>query len=271
MKKTILKKAIWCVFVIAFPFMMQAQSIADYSGLEKYSKWSVFAGPVMYNKASITPQYGEYTFENLPIYGFNAGFEYDFYPASKWSFVTGLYVAMEPIYKLRFTLKEEDICANLKGDYTVKVEPAYAPIMSFSLPLLVRYNIQVGEKSYLFFSTGLKAMAFPNGEAEYTYFIRCSETTESKQVFGLRILSPDNTFQGSFVFKTGFSYAMDKALLKANLVYVMNFQNTMSGEYQFVNLLTSPDTRGYYDLSGNYLGLMFSVSPKKCKSKSKSK
>ncbi len=49
----------------------------------------IIAGPVLYNKATITPQYGDYTFENKPILGFNAGIEYDFYPDAKWSFITG--------------------------------------------------------------------------------------------------------------------------------------------------------------------------------------
>ncbi len=106
-------------------------------------------------------------------------------------------------------------------------------------------------------------MYFPNGGADMVYAMTSQELSETREVFGLKLESPKNSFQGSFVVGTGFSYAMDKVLLKANLIYVMNFQNTISGEYQFANLFTSPDTRGYYDLSGNYLGLLFSVSLKK--------
>jgi hypothetical protein len=47
----------------------------------------------------------------------------------------------------------------------------------------------------------------------------------------------------------------------------MNFQNTIEGEYQFGNLLISPPTRGDYRLSGNYVGLLFSASLAKRKSK----
>ena len=34
----------------------------------------------LYNKAELTPQYGDMTFENKPMLGFNAGVMYDFYP-----------------------------------------------------------------------------------------------------------------------------------------------------------------------------------------------
>jgi len=253
------------ILTIVFPLIIQAQPITEYPELNEYRKWGIIAGPVLYNKATITPQYGDYTFENKPILGFNAGIEYDFYPDAKWSFITGFYTAIEPVYNLQFTLKKTDIYNHFDEDYTDQIN-SYS-IVTFSSPLLLRLTIQSGNKSYVSFSTGLKAMYFPNGGADMVYAMTSQELSETREVFGLKLESPKNSFQGSFVVGTGFSYAMDKVLLKANLIYVMNFQNTISGEYQFANLFTSPDTRGYYDLSGNYLGLLFSVSLKKGKNK----
>jgi hypothetical protein len=40
----------------------------------------------------------------------------------------------------------------------------------------------------------------------------------------------------------------------------MNFQNAMEGEYLFDNMFMSERSRGDYKLSGNYLGLLFSIS-----------
>lgn len=259
------KTMVGVILTIVFPLIIQAQSIAYYPVLEKYRKWSIAAGPVIYNQASITPQYGEHTFENLPIYGFNAGFEYDFYPAQKWSFITGLYTAIEPVYNLKFTIKQFDLYNHFYEDYTDQV--IMYSMVSFSSPLLLRLNIQAGSKTFISFLTGFKAMYFPQGGAEMVYAITSLELLESREVFGLKLESPNNSIQGSYVVGTGFSYAMDKVLLKANIIYVMTFQNTMSGEYQFANLFTSPDSRGYYDLSGNYLGLLFSASLKKGKNK----
>lgn len=253
------------ILTIVFPLIIQAQQRAEYPELNEYRKWAFVAGPVLYNRATLTPQFGDYTFENKPMLGFNAGFEYDFYPDAKWSFLTGLYCAIEPVYNLQFTLKEIDIYNHFDEDYTDQVK-MYS-IVSFSSPLLLRLNIQSGNRTFISFLTGFKAMYFPKGDAEMIYAISSQELSERREVFGLILKSPENSIQGSFIIGTGFSYAMDKILLKTNLIYVMNFQNSISGEYQFANLLTSPDTRGYYDLSGNYLGLLFSVSLKKGKKK----
>ena len=65
------------ILTIVFPLIIQAQQLTEYPELNKYRKWAFVAGPVLYNRASITPQYGDYTFENLNIPGFNVGFEYD--------------------------------------------------------------------------------------------------------------------------------------------------------------------------------------------------
>ncbi len=253
------------ILTIVLPIIAQAQINVEYPVLNNYRKWGIIAGPVLFDRAIISSQYGDYSFSNKPTYGFNAGIEYNLHQSSKWSFTTGLIVALEPIYNIRFTIKEEDLYPTSESDLNGKAK-MYA-INSFSLPLLVKLNIQASSKIFFNLTSGMKIMYFPSGDAEFTVTIANEDDTESRQVFGLRLFSPENSFQGSFVVGTGFSYALEKVLLKANIIYVMNFQNTISGEYQFANLFTSPDTRGYYDLSGNYLGLMFSVSLKKGKGK----
>jgi hypothetical protein len=250
---------------IAFPLVIRAQQKIEYTELSKYRKWSFVAGPILYDKATLIPQYGDYTFENLKIPGFNAGFEYDFYPEKKWSFLTGFLVALEPVYSVNYRIYNKDLFPESEGDLSNKTK-MYA-LVSFSAPLMMHLKIKTGNKTFASFLTGLKAMYFPHGSADMVQAITSLELLESREVFGLKLESPENSFQGSFVVGTGFSYAVEKVLLKANLIYVMNFQNTMSGEYQFANLFTSPDSRGYYNLSGNYLGLLFSASLRKGKSK----
>jgi hypothetical protein len=249
------------VLIMAFLHPACAQEPKVHAGLAEYSKWSFVAGPVLYNKAGITPQYGNLTFENRNMPGFNAGVMYDFNPDRKWSFQTGLLVAKEPIYSVRVRIDHNDIYPEWPGDLNDKFK-AYA-IYTFSFPLLLRLNVQTGDHSYASFLTGLKAMYFPSGQQELTWAISSDELADYREIYGLKLESPENTMQGSFVIGTGYSLARKKVLLKATLLYVMNFQNTITGEYQFANLFTSPDTRGYYNLSGNYLGLLFAVSFKK--------
>jgi len=109
-------------------------------------------------------------------------------------------------------------------------------------------------------------MFFPPGSASMSVTLHNDDDTESREMFGLRVNGP-NLFQGSFVVGSGISYAIKKLLLKANIIYVMNFQNSVKGEYLFDNMFVSPRSRGYYNLSGNYLGLIFSISLVKKKEK----
>ncbi len=264
MVRCLIKIAVLCIlFSTAFLKMSFSQEYKEYSELYKFSKWSFTAGPVVYDRAKLRPQYGDLTFENRPMLGFNAGILYDFHPERKWSFQTGLLVAKEPIYSVRYKILHNDLYETYPGDLIDEYK-SYA-LCTFSFPFLLRLNLQTGKKAFASFTTGLKVMYFPQGESEYVYSISDKVLSDHREIFGLKLESPENSLQGSFMIGTGFSYLLKKALLKANLIYVMNFQNTISGEYQFANLFTSPDTRGYYDLSGNYLGLVFSVSFKKSK------
>lgn len=242
-----------------------AQRNRIYPSLSKYRKLSIVAGPVLYNRANIYPQYGDYTFENKPICGFNAGFEYDFYPDRKWSFVTGFIVAWEPVYSIKYKIKEEDIYAHFTEDWVDKAKMYAMP--SLSVPLLMRLNIRVNKKMFAHFITGLKVMYFPHGSGSLKIVFHNEDDTESREVFYLSADSPDNAYQGSFVIGTGVSFTMDKVLLKSNLIYVMNFQNTMDGYYMWDNLLTSPPAGGDYQLSGNFVGLLFiaTIANKKIK------
>lgn len=262
-------KLIKTVAVIIIIFLIDsgvyAQSNREYSALSKFRKWGIVAGPILYNRGKLQPQYGEYSFENKPMWGFNAGIEYDFYPDRKWSIITGLFVALEPAYKIVYSFKEEDIYPQFADDLTDK-DYMYS-MTSFSSPILLRLNIHVSNKIFINFRTGLKVMYFPPGSASMSVTFHNEDNTESREVFILRMDSPDNLFQGSFIIGSGISYASKRLLLKANLIYVMNFQNSMEGEYLFDNLFVSPRSNGYYKLSGNYLGLLFSVSLAKKKEK----
>ena len=242
-----------------------AQSNKYYPELSKYSHWSVIAGPALYNKAKLYPEYGEYTFENRPIWSFNAGFEYDFIPDGKWSFTTGIIVGYEPVYSIEYRIKIEDIYPEYLEDNVDKAKMYAMP--SFSFPLLARLNIQVNKKMFAFFTTGLRALYFPPGGASYSLTFHKPDQNEAREVFGMRMDSPDNAFQGSFEIGTGLTFPINKVLLKSKIIYVMNFQNIMEGEYLFDNMFVSPRSYGQYELSGNYLTVLFSVSLIKSKRK----
>jgi outer membrane protein with beta-barrel domain len=186
--KKIIKTVTLLMLIMITCWATTAQSFDEYPILKKYRKWGITAGPVIYNRAELLPRYGEYTFENKPMWGFNAGLEYDFYPHKKWSVITGLTVALEPIYKVEYTIMDEDIYPHFGEDIT-DIANDYA-MTSFSSPLLLRLNIQVNEKTFFNFRTGLKVMYFPSGSASLTVSYASEDQEEVREVFGLRVDSP---------------------------------------------------------------------------------
>lgn len=245
------------ILIVACPCLIKAQSVSDFRVLDNFRKWSIVMGPVVYNRASTNPQYGEYAIENLPIYGFTAGIEYDFFPSKKWSFVTGVHIALEPVYRLNINIMQEDLFSHFDEDFELR-DKMYS-MFSINAPLLLHRNIQIGNKTFISLFTGLKVKYFPNGSASMMVSLNNDELSEIRDVFSLKLESPQNSIQGSFVVGAGFSRVLEKVVLKAGLIYIANFQNAMTGEYQFTNLMTSSDSGGYSELSGNYLGLFISM------------
>ncbi len=244
-----------------------SQTQRTYDRLSNYSNWSFAAGPVLYKRAEIRPQYGNLTFKNKPMLGFNAGILYGFNSNKLWSFQTGLLVAKEPIYSIAYEIKKYDLYETYSDDLNYS-HSSYA-IFSFSAPLLLFLNLQTTKNTFASLLVGFKTMYFSHGHAGFVFSISDEELSDRREIFGLKLESQKNALQGSFVLGTAFSYALQKILLKTNIFYVFNFQNTITGEYQFANLFTSADTRGDYKLSGNYLGLLFSISFNKFKIKDK--
>ena len=246
------------LLTIVIRSQLSAQENKEYPVLQKYRKISLMVGPAIYNRAQTYPQYGSYTLTNKPIPGYNAGINYDFQPDKKWSFITGLWFAKEPIYSIHNHIYKNDIYSNFEEDYISNAK-AYA-MFSFSAPLLLRFNLQTSSKSFINFLTGFKIMYFPYGSAEYGLIFHNEDNTESREVFAMRLESQEFPLYGSFIVGTGGSIALRKMLVKMNIIYVMNYPNTIEGEYQFGNLFSSPPTRGDYKLSGNYVTLQFSVN-----------
>jgi len=238
-----------------------AQKNIEYTNLSKYRNWSFVLGPVLYNKGKIYPEYGNYTFTNKPIPGYCFGFEYDLHPERKWSFSTGLSFSKEPVYNIHYIIYNEDLYPGSNGDL-VDDSKMYS-LVTFSVPLLFNMRLQSGDHFFINFLTGIKVMYFPAGDAYFGLEISDQATMETREIFGLNLHSQDFPLYGSYLIGTGVSYAMKKVYLKTNLIYVMNFQNTIEGKYQYDNLFVSPAAGGEYTLSGNYLGLLFSIGLKK--------
>ncbi len=245
---------------IFFSNQIYSQDNNELKPLKKYHRFGWMIGPAIYNNAHINPQYGSATFKNYPILGFNAGFEYDFRPDKRWSIISGLTVANEPIYSFYVYFPKGDIFADYPDvDHRLK---GYANI-SFSVPLYISIKKRIWENAYAQLRTGIKIMYFPSGDAYTSIMFINQELGTSKEVWGIKASSQDFSYYGSYIIGGGVNWMFKRLLLKTNLIYFWNFTPTITGEYQFDHLLITEKSRGDYTLSGNYLALLITFHFKK--------
>lgn len=252
------------LFMVVFSSHICAQNVPEYKGLQQYRNWGVTMAAALYDKAELSQQYGAQDFKNFKTVSFNAGFEYDFYPEKAWSFQTGLFIGYEPAYNIEYTIAKEDVITPLDDDeQKAKAFGTY----SFSIPLYFSLQKKVGKNIYAYVKTGLRYMRYTYGSASFSAFYTSEDGSEVHENFGLRLKTQEFENYGSWIIGVGTSFAAKNFLLKTNLLYVMNFQPIMFGEYQFANLEVSEPTRGDYTLSGNYFALSFTIHFNKPKDK----
>jgi len=244
---------------IVFSLVVRGQHYPDYPSLSKYSHWSVMLGGSLYSPATLNLTEGTYVFKNKPLTSGNIGIEYDFFVDRKWSVVTGVHATWEPAVNMEIFVKREDYSTNHESIdivFPFKQNATY----SLSIPLLGRYNWQLNERVFLSFYGGGRMRFLPSGIISSGYLVRFEELNESREVFAMRLETPEQVYSGGLIAGSGVSYDLDKFLLKCNVLYVMNFQNTVEGEYLFDNVYETPRSRGEYALSGNHLSLQFLIS-----------
>ncbi|NEN23825.1 hypothetical protein G3O08_09960 [Cryomorpha ignava] len=244
---------------IASSFSSLAQESDLFEKLGDYRKFSLMIGPTLYHSAESRITSGTMAPENLPIWGISGGFEVDIRPERQWSFVTGMIFAKEPSYHIRLNIKQEDIPSRT-SDLIDKARDSYVPTLS--LPLLITYKLPLSESQFLEFRTGGKVKIFPSADILYSLTYQ-DDMSGTRELFRLTMENTEKFYFGSFLFGAGITTLFNSFLIKTNLLYTLNFQDTYRGEYAFANLSVSGSSTGTYALSGNNVSLMFSIAFKK--------
>ena len=263
--RAILKVGLITLIGIVSSFSLIAQKFDAFEILGDYRKFSLVVGTSLYHSADSRITSGTMTLENLPNWGLSGGFEYDFRPERQLSFVLGMTFAKEPSSRFRLDIKKEEI-PGVTSDYTSTIREAFSP--SFSVPFYITYKFPLTKNQFLEFQTGGKVKWLPPGGSVYIVSIG-ENITDPIEVFNLEMESADKFYYGSYLFGAGITTIFGGCLIKTNLLYTLNFQDTYGGEYKFKNLSVSGSSTGTYALSGNNLSLMVSIAFRKPDSRSK--
>ena len=253
------------VLIIVCFLKGNAQHENNLSSFNNYGKWGYSITPLLYNKASITRNFGNAILHNRSTPSFQIGVIRHFYRDKSWSFNTGVNLTLLPLYNLFFTLKNEDVFDDFGGEEFFK-DYAY---LYFSIPLNLEFKKQLSKTVYYNVSLGINIYYLTDSRQELIFTLHNQNNTEAREVFALFQETQNNKIQASAVISTGFYFMFNRFMLQTNIVYNKNFQNLWEGEYQFGNLLVSEPTRGNYTISGDFIGLSTTVYFKKRTRKNK--
>jgi len=236
------------------PISLLGQTNEGYPELKKYSNFGFTFGGALFAYPKIVPITGNYTLKPIPIPSYSFGISINIPIKFPWSIETGIFMMNEPSIFSKFNLPEYEFFETEGSDfeYIMKTYPMYTT----SLPLLLKYQFNINEKSFFNIQLGFKLMyLIPN--ASYNKVFVILSDNRMYPIFKMYADSPDEYFMGSVVYGLGYSYAFKYCLITTSLKHNINFQNTYYGHYLFTNLKNSSDSYGEYILSGDYFSLNF--------------
>ena len=246
-------------------FSLVAQKLDAFENLGDYRKFSLMVGPAIYHSATSRITSGTMAPDHIMNWGISGGFEVDFRPERQLSFVVGMIFAREPAYRFRLDIKKEEI-PGVTWDYTSTSREAFSPTLS--MPFYITYKFPLSKSQFLEFRTGGKVKYFVPTWIGYGVSIGES-ISDPIEVFALEMENTEQFYYGSYLFGAGITTIFRGFLIKTNLLYTLNFQDTYRGRYEFKNLNVSGSSTGTYAVSGNNLSLMFSIAFRKPDSRSK--
>ncbi|MCF6181639.1 hypothetical protein [Lutibacter sp.] len=245
------------VLIVVSSFIGQAQDNdeTNYEIFNSYGNFGYSFAPVLFNKATITRNYGNTILTNRPILSYQLGVVYHFQPAKEWGINTGLTLTRLPISNISFNLNDNDVYPGYGGSNKSKSIGS----LFLSVPINVELKKQLAKNLYANLNFGINISFIPSDGYEEVYIYSNQELQESREVFAMYQLTGSDNLNASIVLSGGFYFTLKHCLIKTNLVYNKSFKNIVEGEYQFGNLLVSEPTRGDYKISGDYFALATTI------------
>lgn len=247
------------VFLVFISIPARSQT---YPILNEYKSFGISVQGMSYTKGVFTRTEGNHDIQSNSLYTGAVGFRYSIFPNDqKWGLQTGAFIAMPPTYSYGWVIEPKDKYTTSNSS-TVFSETFYNDY-SLTIPLEVEYKRQIFTNHYLSTTVGGQCVLSTNGTATTTYSI--VDDTSDRQVFGFTAYNrePRPYFMGTIGI--GDYYVSKFGLWHFRLTYSKTFATQYYGNYVFGNLRSSPETRGTYKMSGDYVALAVDYRWKKRK------
>jgi len=245
------------MLIVVSSFIGQAQNNdeTNYKVFNNYGNFGYSVAPVLFNRATITRNYGNTVLSNRSILSYQLGMTYHFNQGKSWGIIIGLNLTGTPLTNASYILNENDIYTGYNNNEQMRDLGS----LYISIPLSIELKTRFSKKIYSNISLGVKAGFFRGSSNEYLVRYHREDLQEVREVFAMYQLTNSKTPNTSIVLSGGFYFTLKNYLIKTNLVYNKSFKNIVEGEYQFGNLLVSEPTRGDYKISGDYFALSTTI------------
>jgi len=230
---------------------VKAQNAEDL--FKNHHKWGITGQYNIFSEADITPtNNNRINYEIFKNKRFAIGLDYNFYQHRKWNFKVGLQLQWFGNDAGYTILEEENITPfNIGNFYRTEHDRI------LHLPFGVEYVFLKRGKFFISFGGGagisyyqFDAVTFDSSINDVPIFISNYENSKSP-------------FYSSGHLETSIYFKRKSFMFQASLIYNKSFKSYRKGNYEFLNLEISPDTKGEIDQSGDFMGVSLTVYLKK--------
>ena len=232
-----------------------SQNIKYYPEFNNYGSWSYGVSYYYQQKDSKTPIYGDYDYDEKYMNGFAFSIRKKFNKAGRFSYITGITLNFNTVYKFSVSLPKEDINSPV---FTEDFNANYTPMdkrMNFSLPIFLQYKSQMSRKVYFNIQAGIDLLYMEAGGADRTLIINDLDDNEIPRFYYESYSKNNISLYPNAVLSPGFYFMFNKFMVQTNIVYQKALISQYEGFIFFDNL--KPDGKTFIEnkRSGDYLGI----------------
>ena len=249
-----MKKYLSLLLILYFNISF-SQNTNYYPEFNNYGSWS-FGGSYYYQQKDKKKFiYGDYTYDEKYMNGFAFSLRKTFNKEGRFSYVTGLTLNFNTVYKFGVFLSKEDINSPI---FTEDFKATYTPMdkrMNFSIPLLLQYKSQLSRKVYFNMQAGIDLLYMEAGGADRTLIINDIAENEVPRFYYESYSKQNVKLYPNAVVSPGFYFMFESFMIQTNLVYQKALISQYEGFMYFDNLKPNGKTLIENKRSGDYLGI----------------
>lgn len=234
-----------------------------YENYLDYKRWGIHYNNVMYAPAYARKTEGVYDIDPKPMRGKNFGFSYTFRRDKQLSYYTGLDMDYIPFYYYYFDVPIEELpdgAIDLGRDYMWWINAHNVLTVPLGIAWKSPFNKKKSTSFYYHAKADIRFHFIQSGGVTH----RNGLGQNGVDIFALYAnTKPINILSPTINLALGIDWLTKFAIIHANLNFQKGIVPYLQGEYGFINLKHSPNTRGIYKVRADYIGIDIGITPKK--------